>query len=111
MDNFLQNDGIVNSIASKDKTRLVIRNNGRQNRLDTISNYFSDNFVNNVTYSNGPKIRGPGRIKNFKRVWLISPICSGKLKTCCTKEKMDGPTTSHCDLKNSGCKPSSPGAL
>ena len=56
MKNFLQNNGVIRCSPTRQKAALEGANNIIKDRSKTLNQNFSDDFVNNVTQTDGPKV-------------------------------------------------------
>lgn len=66
MKNFMSHDRILLDRFARNKCRLERSYDLVKNELQTISNDLRNNFVNNVTQANGPKLTNHSRILRFR---------------------------------------------
>ena len=62
LNHLLSNYDIINRTSPPHKATLVRTNQLVNPRFDSISDSFSDNFVNDIAQTNGTKVRRPNRV-------------------------------------------------
>ena len=78
MDNFVREDDAIQDFSNFYITRLFRGNEKREKRIDAVSNYFGDDFVDNIVEGDGSELTGEGGSRFFRHQSEVGGVESQK---------------------------------